>query len=397
MVSAQISCFVLFGYNNYNVANMSLMSPLHGLRVVELASVLAGPSVGQFFAELGAEVIKIENPHTGGDVTRSWLNPQEKPNNEGISAYFCAANFGKQSYWLDLQQEAHRRQLYTLIAKSDIVITSYKPGAAERLKVDYNTLKTYNPKLIYAHITGYGLQDQRTGYDAIIQAEAGFMYMNGTADGPPVKMPVALIDILAAHHLKEALLIALLHREKNGEGAYIHVSLFDAAIASLANQATNYLNTGYTAERMGSEHPNIVPYGTVFQTSDNKLIVLAVGNDEQFQRLCKVLHHPELAQDSAYATNKARVHNRERLLEILRKAIAQWKRDDLLEALQRMEIPAGAIRPLNEVFAQPQAQRLVIRHINSPWKGIRQYIAECSFLLPGTPCPPPSVPTSQLG
>lgn len=346
-----------------------------GLKVIELANVLAGPSVGQFFAELGAQVIKVENARTGGDVTRSWLTKNEQPNPEKVSAYFCCANFGKQSIALDLQNESDRQVLYTHVKEADVVLASYKAGDAQKLGVDYEALRTLNPALIYGHITGYGEEDTRVGYDAIIQAEAGFTYLNGEPGGPPVKMPVALVDVLAAHQLKEGLLLALWQRERLGKGAYVHVSLFEAAVASLANQATNYLNTGSIPRRLGSDHPNIVPYGTVFTTADKREIVLAVGTDKQFQSLCRVLNLPHIAGDVRFRTNAARVQHRHELLPYLKKAIAQWNRDELLQTLQAHKVPAGAVNRMDEVFQTPQARRLVMQQPGSPHKGLRQLVA----------------------
>lgn len=225
------------------------MPPIfQNLRVIELANVLAGPSVGQFFAELGAEVIKIENPKTKGDVTRSWKLKSED-SESSISAYFSAANSGKKSIALDLWNQEDLSILYKLIDKSDIVIASYKAGDAEKLRVDYESLKAINPKIIYGQITGYGDEDERVGYDAIIQAESGFMSMNGEQGGSSLKMPVALVDVLAAHHLKEAILLAYINLLKNNEGSKVSVSLFESAIASLANQATNYLIAGHNPQK----------------------------------------------------------------------------------------------------------------------------------------------------
>jgi len=243
--------------------------------VIELASVLAGPSVGQFFAELGATVIKVENPQTQGDVTRRWTLPHETPADDR-SAYFCCCNYGKQSVALNLRTETGQTVLHRLVAEADIVIASYRPGQAAALGADAGTLRNLNSALLYGHITGYGPDNPRPGYDAVIQAESGFMAMNGSADGPPTKMPVALMDVLAAHHLKEALLVGLLRRTQTGQGAYVPVSLMQAAVSGLANQATNYLNTGHVPRRMGSAHPNIAPYGTAYETADTP-VVLAVA------------------------------------------------------------------------------------------------------------------------
>ncbi|MDW8288239.1 MAG: CaiB/BaiF CoA-transferase family protein, partial [Flammeovirgaceae bacterium] len=276
------------------------MSFFSNLKVIELATVLAGPAVGQFFAELGASVLKIENPKTKGDVTRGWKLPTED-DKSSLSVYFISTNWGKQTMCLDISSSEGRTRLYELVRTADVVIANYKAGDAEKLGVDYASLQAYNPKLIYGHITGYGLESKKVGYDALIQAEAGFMYMNGHPDGEPTKMPVALIDLLAAHQLKEGLLVALLMREQSGRGAYVHVSLYDAAIASLANQASNWLNAQHLPERMGNEHPNIVPYGTLFKTNDGSQIILAVGSDKQFAQLCELLNLSNLA--SRFPTN----------------------------------------------------------------------------------------------
>ncbi|MBL7877640.1 MAG: CoA transferase, partial [Cyclobacteriaceae bacterium] len=272
------------------------------LKVLELASVLAGPSVGQFFAELGASVIKVENLIAGGDVTRSWKSRGEQTDDR--SAYFCSVNWGKKSVAMDLNTLEGKSVVQKLAAASDLVIASYKPGDAEKLGVSYNQLRTTNEKLIYGQITGYGSDTDRVGYDAVIQAESGFMDLNGEAEGDPTKMPVALIDVLAAHHLKEGLLLALLKRERTGHGSFIEVSLIQAAVSSLINQASNWLVAKQLPSRQGSSHPNIAPYGDYFLTRDGKKILLAVGSDRQFLSLLKILKleaHPE------FATNALRV------------------------------------------------------------------------------------------
>jgi crotonobetainyl-CoA:carnitine CoA-transferase CaiB-like acyl-CoA transferase len=343
------------------------------LKVIELASVLAGPTVGQFFAELGAKVVKVENP-AGGDVTRHWkLAAEDKTST--VSAYFAAANWGKQSISLNLANRADVEALYSLVADADVVIASFKPGDAQKMGVDWLTLKELNPRLIYGQISGYGPASARVGYDAIIQAEAGFMHMNGTPETPPVKMPVALVDLLAAHQLKEALLLALLHREKTGEGSLVEVSLFDAAVASLANQATNWLNAGHIPQRMGSEHPNIVPYGKVFSAKGGLQLVLAVGSDKQWEKLCEILNLPPQA---AWATNSGRVAHREIINKELEHRISQQDIDALMDALHKAHIPAGRINNIKEVFDQQAAQHLLLQQ--GRWKGVRTFVAETSFI-----------------
>jgi len=346
---------------------------LDDLLVLELASVLAGPSVGQFFAELGATVVKIENPRTGGDVTRRWQAPtvDDADENDDRSAYFCCCNSGKQSMALDLSTAAGRDLLHDLAREADVVLASYRPGTAEALGTDYETLSAVNPGLIYGHVTGYGPDRARAGYDAVIQAESGFMHMNGPADGPPTKLPVALMDVLAAHQLKEGLLVALLNRERDGGGAYVPVSLFQAAVSGLANQATNWLVAGHSPQRMGSAHPNIVPYGTPYSTADDQSIVLAVGTDRQFEALCKILQLPDAADNPNFSTNAQRVDHRDALTRVLDARIGQFESEELLAALREQNVPAGAVRDVPAVFDQPTAQKMVLRSEGEP-AGLRQ-------------------------
>ena len=349
--------------------------PFKGLVVLELATVLAGPSVGMFFAELGARVIKVENPFGGGDVTRSWKTPSEDRETD-LSAYFLSTNWGKESIGLNLAEKAGKELLYRLVEKSDILIANYKPGDAEKLAMDYNTLQKVNPKLIYASLTAYGDDNNRPGFDAIIQAESGFMYMNGTPESGPVKMPVALMDVLAAHQLKEAILIALLERAKTGKGSQVEASLIGSGISALVNQATNWLQAGKDPQRIGSSHPNIVPYGNVFKTADDQYIVLAIGSDKHFQRLCSILTLSHLATDPRFSTNPDRVKNRKEILEILNTEILKWTRDELLQSLHDQKVPAGAIRRVSEVFETNPGKKLSLSGKSTkkamPIKGISQ-------------------------
>ena len=338
---------------------MTLDNIFSGLKVIELANVLAGPSVGAFFSELGATVIKIENRLTGGDVTRRWKLPDESADSD-ISSYFSSVNWGKFSIGVDLQTEKGLKIVHSLIAKSDIVLASYKPGDAEKLRVDHDTLNRLNPGLIYAYITGYGSRNNRSGYDAIIQAESGFTYMNGESDSGPVKMPVALMDVLAAHQVKEGILLALLHRERTGEGQYIEVSLIQSGAASLVNQASNWLVGKTIPQRMGSDHPNIAPYGTIFSTRDGRDIVLAVGTDKQFAELCRLLGIPEIASDIRFVSNAERVKHREELKKILQKSIMKLLRDEFLDQLNEKNIPAGSVCNMEEVFEKPEVKELLI-------------------------------------
>lgn len=356
------------------------------LKVLELASVLAGPSVGQFFAELGAEVIKIENLNSGGDVTRSWKGSKEQTDDR--SAYFCSVNWGKKSLALDLTSIEGKSIVQKIAGKSDLIIASYKPGDAEKLGVSYDQLRTTNEKLIYGQITGYGSDTDRVGYDAVIQAESGFMDLNGEATGNPTKMPVALIDVLAGHQLKEGLLLALLKKERTGAGSFVEVSLLQSAIASLTNQATNWLVGHQLPSRQGSAHPNIAPYGESFLTNDGKRILLAIGNDRQFVNLIKLL--PELDWmdvQKNFATNHKRVENRNQLNAILSKAIGQMNSEILLTQIHQQKIPAGIIQNVKEVFELKAANELLIKA--DSLTGVRNYVAKDSGSFSNTTLLPP--------
>ncbi|WP_261989952.1 CaiB/BaiF CoA transferase family protein [Hymenobacter puniceus] len=332
--------------------------PLAGLRVLELASVLAGPQVGQFLAELGAEVLKLEPP--AGDVTRTWRTPAEDPATT-VTAYFSSANWGKRSQTLDLTTPAGQTALHQLAATADIVLTSYKPGDAEKLRADYPTLAALNPRLIYGHITGYGPTETRAGYDAVLQAETGFMHLNAPGPGqPPQKMPVALIDLLTAHQLKEGLLAALYRRERTGQGALVEVSLLNSALASLANQAATCLVTGREPQPLGSGHPSIVPYGTVYTAQDGTRLLLAVGSDRQFSQLCAVLARAEWAQDARFRRNADRVAHRAALEELLAQRIAEVPGRELLTQLEQLAVPAGAVRTVGEALTHPLAQTMLL-------------------------------------
>jgi len=345
---------------------------LRDLKVLELASVLAGPSVGQFFAELGAEVIKIENLKTGGDVTRTWKGAGEQTDDR--SAYFCSVNWGKKSVAVDLGTAEGKAIVQKLAANSDVVIASYKPGDAEKLGVSYNQLKALNQKIIYGQITGYGSDNDRVGYDAVIQAESGFMDLNGENSGTPTKMPVALVDVLAGHHLKEGLLLALLRREKTGEGSFVEVSLIQTAISSLTNQATNWLVAGKLPSRQGSAHPNIAPYGESFLTKDGKRILLAVGSDRQFFDLLHVLNIDPVTFEQKFSTNYRRVENREELGSVLAERIQQLNAAELLLKIHEYKIPAGIIQNVKEAFEMMEAKELMIT--DNGLTGVKSFVAK---------------------
>ena len=363
----------------------------HDLLVVELASVLAGPSVGMFFAELGATVLKVEHSEAGGDVTRSWKLPSEDPASD-ISAYFSSVNWGKSSVAANLATDEGRNIVQTLLGQADIAIVSFKPGDEKRFGMDYEALRHTCPRLIYAHITGYGPDSSRTGYDAVIQAESGFMAMNGTPESGPLKMPVALVDVLAAHQLKEAVLLALIHRMKTGEGSYVTVSLLQTGVASLVNQAAGKLIAGVEPQPMGSDHPTIVPYGSVFCTRDGRQVLFAVGNDRQFGHLCAVLGIPDIAADERFRTNHSRVLHRAELLPVVSKAVAAVEAGELLQKLHERSVPCGAINSLGEVFQLEEAQPLLLEDETTGLRGVRTIAFQTSFTQRLQLSPPPPLP-----
>lgn len=351
---------ILFTHSHTPTLQPSLMNIFQGLQVVEFASVLAGPAVGMFFAELGAEVVKIENKTTGGDVTRHWRSPEE-PTDTPVSAYYASVNWGKQTRWLDLGDVADRRAAIDLAAAADVVISNFRPAAAERFGVGAAQLHALNPRLIYAQIYAFDdPADERPAFDVVLQAEAGFLYMNGEPDRPPVKMPVALIDLLAAHQLKEAVLIALLHRERTGQGSVVSTSLLESALASLANQATNWLMAGKVPQRMGTQHPNIAPYGDIFTGSDGESLLLAVGTERQFVQLCRCTGLEELLEDPDFQVNSARVRQRAALNSRIGAALAGRPAADWLALFQAQGVPAARIRDMAAVFELPAAQRMIL-------------------------------------
>lgn len=328
------------------------------LKVVELASVLAGPSAGLFFAELGAKVIKIENKRAGGDVTRSWKLPSEGKSQKE-SAYFYSVNAGKKHLFLDLSNPKDHARCLKELSDADIVITNYKKGDDVKLKLTYKELQKTNPGLIYASINGFGEDSSRTAYDLILQAESGFMAMNGEENSSPLKMPVALIDVLAAHQLKEAILIALLKKQQTGKGSKISVSLFDSAVASLVNQATNWLVAGHLPKASGSLHPNIAPYGEIFKTKDKHLITFAIGSDKQFDHLLAILQIEKTIDKKLFSNNQLRIKNRKKLYTILQTELTKHSFDKLFQLCMQHDIPIGKIRNMKEVFELEEGKKML--------------------------------------
>ncbi len=331
---------------------------LKGLKVIDASSVLAGPSVGTFLAELGAEVTKIEHP-VFGDVTRTWKLVTEDSASP-VSNYFSSVNWGKKYLKLDLSTGEAQNRFLDLVQTADILITNFKKGDASKFGIEDEKLSRLNPGLINWKISGFGENSDRVAYDIILQAESVMMFMNGESSGPPTKMPVAFIDVLAAHHLKEGLLLALYNREKSGLGATISVSLYDAAVASLANQASNYLMSHEIPQRMGSLHPNIAPYGEIFTSADNAQICFAIGSDKHFQLLCTFLNLQKIPADSRFNSNKNRVENRATLAKILQEKIKELPAETILKAMANDYVPCGKIKNLAEVFEDQAAKDLVL-------------------------------------
>lgn len=327
------------------------------LKVVELASVLAGPAVGMFFSELGANVIKIENKLTNGDVTRKWKLPQEK--NETTSSYYHSINWNKKSLFLNLSKKEDLDIALSEIINADILISNFKKGSALKLNLDYQSIYKLNPEIIYASINAYGEESDQVGFDAMVQADSGWISMTGPKDGQACKMPVAIIDLMAAHQLKEGILIALIKKFKTGKGSKVTASLFESSIASLANQASGYLNTGHTPVRMGTMHPTIAPYGDLYTTKDKVELMIAVGTDRQFQVVADILEIDDHSIEEL-KRNQARVIQREKLNLLLQKAFYNFESDSILKAFRNKAIPIAIIKSLDEVFEHPLAKGMIL-------------------------------------
>ncbi|MBB3390025.1 crotonobetainyl-CoA:carnitine CoA-transferase CaiB-like acyl-CoA transferase [Rhizobium sp. BK275] len=329
--------------------------PLAGIRVIELARVLAGPWAGQMLADLGADVIKVENPD-GGDDTRHWGPPfVEGADGENLSAaYYHSANRGKRSVTADLKSEEGQSLVRRLVATADVLIENFKLGGLVKYGLDYESLRAINPRLVYCSITGFGQTGpyaSLAGYDYIVQGMSGFMSITGEPDGQPMKAGVAIADIFTGIYAVSAIEAALIHALKTGEGQLIDMALLDVQSAVLANQNMNYLVSGRAPVRLGNAHPNISPYEVV-PAADGYLI-LAVGNDGQFRRLCTILGLV-IGDDENFATNKARVANRDAVRRMVSTETLKWQKANLLKACEDNAVPAGAINTIEEMFADPQ-------------------------------------------
>ena len=329
------------------------MSPLTGVRVVELARILAGPWIGQTLADLGADVVKVESPE--GDDTRRWGPPFIEAGGERAAAYFHGCNRGKRSIVADFATERGREIVRRLAARSDVLIENFKVGGLKKFGLDYGSLKRLNPRLIYCSVTGFGQTGpyaERAGYDFLIQGMSGYMDVTGDPNGEPQKVGVAVCDLFTGLYGVIAIEAALIDRERSGRGQEIDLALFDTMGAMLANQAMNYLASGVAPRRMGNAHPNIAPYQT-FPVADGYVIV-AVGNDGQFARLCATLGLEPLAADERFAANAARVANRAALERELAAKTRGWRRNDLIAALEKAVVPAGPINTVADLFTDPQ-------------------------------------------
>jgi crotonobetainyl-CoA:carnitine CoA-transferase CaiB-like acyl-CoA transferase len=332
-----------------------MVSPLAGLKVVELARILAGPWAGQTLSDLGADVIKVESPN--GDDTRAWGPPFVTRDDDVSASYFHSCNRGKASVTVDFSTEEGQQTIRDLVADADILIENFKKDGLKKYGLDYESLQAVNPRLIYCSITGFGQTgpySHRAGYDFIIQGMSGLMSITGEAEGQPQKSGVAITDIFTGVYSVTAILAALHQRSQTGKGQHIDMALLDVAVAVTANQAMNYLTTGVPPGRMGNAHPNLTPY-QVFDCSDGHIII-ATGNDGQYQRLCQILGLDDMAEAPEYLRNRDRIANRASMIARLNAATSLRTRDDLLAACEAKGVPAGPINRMDDVLADPHVQ-----------------------------------------
>ncbi|MGB3634169.1 MAG: CoA transferase [Rubrobacteraceae bacterium] len=365
--------------------------PLSGVKVLDLSRVLAGPYATMVLGDMGAEVIKVER--TGrGDDTRYWGPPFAG----GESAYFLSVNRNKHSITADFKNEEDLERIKRLAAGADVLIENMRRGALEKLGLGYETLKEENPDLIYCSITGFGPgeEEDRPGYDFLIQARAGIMGITGQPDGEPTKVGVAIADIVCGLYAANTILATLHQRDVTGEGARIEVPLFESTLSWLANRGQEYLVSGEDKGRLGNAHPTIVPYET-FETSD-KPIALAVGNDDQFEKLCEAIGREELAQDTRYATNPDRVENREELVKILQEEFSESTAEEWISVIREAGVPCGPVNSLADVFSDSHVLSSgILQKVDHPTVGELELLA--SPVLINGKRPPVRLPPPTLG
>ncbi len=332
--------------------------PLKGVKVLDLSRILAGPTCTQLLGDLGASVIKIENPATGGDDTRQWGPPyvaDADGNRSDLSAYFMSANRNKKSVAIDIATPEGQAEIKRLASHADILIENFKPGGLAKYGLDYNSLSGDLPGLVYCSISGYGQTGpnaSKPGYDLMAQGYGGIMSLTGDPDGQPMKVGVGIADVMCGMYATVGILAALRHRDLTGEGQQIDLALVDAQVAWLINEGTNYLTSGQVPQRRGNGHPNIVPY-EVYETSDGH-VILAVGNDSQFRRFCEFIGHSELPDEPRFASNPARLENREALNEVLRPALRAYPTATVISELETRKVPVGPVQTLDQVFDTDQ-------------------------------------------
>ncbi len=347
---------------------------LDGLIVLDLSRILAGPTATQMLGDLGATILKIENPKSGGDDTRGW-GPNYAVGLDGentdLSAYFMCANRNKKSISVDIATPEGQDIIRQLAARSDIVVENFKPGGLEKYGLDYTTMLKAHPELVYCSISGFGQtgpNSKKPGYDLMAQGYGGIMSLTGDADGQPMKVGVGIADVMCGMYATIGILAALRHRESTGEGQHIDVALVDTQMAWLINEGTNFLTSGKEPTRHGNGHPNIVPY-SVFSASDGYVIV-AVGNDAQFKRFCDFMNKPDLAKEAKFATNVARIENRVELTSFINVALAQKKMADIITSLEELKVPVGPINTVEGALHsdQAKAREMVIEMANEDVK-----------------------------
>ena len=332
--------------------------PLKGIKVLDLSRILAGPTCTQLLGDLGASVIKIENPATGGDDTRQWGPPyvtDAEGNQSDLSAYYMAANRNKKSVAIDIATSEGQAQIRRLASHADIFVENFKPGGLAKYGLDYATLSPELPGLVYCSISGYGQTGPnaaKPGYDLMAQDYGGIMSLTGDPEGAPMKVGVGIANVMCGIYATVGILAALRHRDQTGEGQQIDIALVDSQVAWLINEGVNYLTSGQVPQRRGNGHPNIVPYD-VYETSDGH-VILAVGNDSQFQRFCSFLNLADLSAEPRFSTNPARLENRDALNAVLQPALKKLETNAVIKGLEALKVPVGPVQTLDQVFASDQ-------------------------------------------